>query len=141
VKGHDIPRPSIPNKRGGVSAISTMMQPLQFVTGGYDHIVHLWQFKADLSAAASRPLAIKHTSLIQSLLAIRDTSHKLISTGADCNVNVWDLASERTVASLKISNSVYHAHQATSPFCTLLEVSPVARTHIVQRFPRSSHML
>jgi WD40 repeat protein len=115
-------RPWNNNKKGGVSAVTSMLQPLQFATGGYDHVVHLWNVKPDLSSASPRALFIKHNSQIQSLLAIRDTSHKLISTGADCNVHIWDLASERVVKTVKTSNSPYHIHATTSPFCTLLEV-------------------
>jgi WD40 repeat protein len=108
-----------------------MLQPLQFATGGYDHVVHLWEVKADLSTASPRPLAIKHSSQIQSLLAIRDTSHKLITAAADCNVHFWDLSSERVVNTVKTSNAPYHAHSTASPFCTLLEVYkfPVSHTH------------
>ncbi|KAG6855038.1 hypothetical protein C0991_005967 [Blastosporella zonata] len=109
-------------KKGGVSTIASMIQPMQFATGGYDHVVHLWDVKADLSSASPRPLAIKHTSQVQSLLAIRDTSHKLVSAGADCNVHFWDLSSERVVNTLRPSNATYHLHSMTSPFCTLLEV-------------------
>jgi WD40 repeat protein len=105
-----------------VSAVTTMMQPFMFASGGHDHIVHLWDINADVSSASPRPLAIKHNSLVQSLLSIRDTSHKLVSAGADCNVHLWDLASERVVNTMKTSNSVYHAHETSSPFCTLLEV-------------------
>ncbi|KAJ6629173.1 WD40-repeat-containing domain protein [Mycena sp. CBHHK59/15] len=94
-----------------------------FASGGYDHCVHLWKVKGDFSAASPEPLNIKHNSQVQSLLAIRDTSHKLVSAGADCNVHVWDLSSERAVHTMKTSNSVYHAHTTTSPFCTLLEVA------------------
>jgi WD40 repeat protein len=115
-------RPWNSSKKGGVSAITPMLQPLQFATGGYDHIVHLWEVKADLSTASPRPLAIKHNSQIQSLLAIRDTSHKLITAAADCNVHFWDLSSERVVNTVKTSNAPYHVHPTISPFCNLLEV-------------------
>lgn len=115
-------RPVQSDKKGGISAISASMQPGTFVTGGYDHLVHLWSLSDDYNATAS-PLAIKHTSMIQSLLAIRDTSDKLLSGSADCSVSVYDLTSERVVNLLKLSNSVYHVHAAISPSCMLLEVS------------------
>ncbi|KAJ7781429.1 WD40-repeat-containing domain protein [Mycena metata] len=107
-----------------------------FASGGYDHCVHLWSVKADLSSASPTTLSIKHNSQIQSLLAIHDSSHKLVSAGADCSVNIWDLSSERVVHSLKTSNSVYHAHPTTSPFCTLLEVS-----HCDSQFELRDHRL
>lgn len=88
-------------------------------------MVHLWDASQDVSRLIPTPLAIRHTSTVQTLLAIHDTSHKLVSGGADCNVHIYDISSERTVNTLKLSNSVYHAHEAVSPFCTLLEVSQV----------------
>lgn len=118
-------RPWRSTKRGGVSAVANMVQPLMFATGGYDHIVHLWDINADFSSATPRQLAIKHNSHIQSLLSLRDTSHKLVSAGADCNVHLWDLSSERIVNTMRTSNSVYHVHKTSSPFCTLSEVLPV----------------
>ncbi|KAJ7276249.1 WD40-repeat-containing domain protein [Mycena haematopus] len=105
-----------------------------FASGGYDHCVHLWTIKDGLSSAYPQTAAIKHNSQIQSLLAIRDTSHKLLSAGADCNVHIWDLSSERVVNTLKPSNSVYHVHSTTSPFCTLLEVA-----HREQQFEVRDH--
>ncbi|KDQ64757.1 hypothetical protein JAAARDRAFT_28398 [Jaapia argillacea MUCL 33604] len=96
---------------------------MTFATGGYDRVVHLWELKDDFSSAIPQTLAIKHSSLIQCLLAIRDTSHKLISSSADRDVNYWDLASERVVNTIQVSNSVYHVHETSSPFCTLLEVA------------------
>lgn len=103
--------------------MTTLIQPSMFATGGCDHAVHLWDVKGDFSSATARPLAIKHTAQVQSLLSIRDTSHKLVAAGADCQVHIYDLASERVVNTLKTSNSVYHAHTSSSPFCTLLEVN------------------
>ncbi|OSC99162.1 WD40 repeat-like protein [Trametes coccinea BRFM310] len=94
-----------------------------FATGGYDHLVHIWSTSAGRSPTPSEPLAIKHTSTIQSLLATRDTSRKLITASADCSVNVFDLASQRVVNTLKLSNSVYHVHTTLSQFCILLEVA------------------
>ncbi|OJT13311.1 hypothetical protein TRAPUB_10077 [Trametes pubescens] len=93
-----------------------------FATGGYDHLVHLWTLPPDRRPVSSGPLAIKHTSVVQSLLPIRDTSSKLVTASADGSVNMFDLSSERVVNALKLSNSVYHAHTATSEFCTLFEV-------------------
>ncbi|KAI0334777.1 hypothetical protein GY45DRAFT_1343146 [Cubamyces sp. BRFM 1775] len=94
-----------------------------FATGGYDHSVHLWTLPPNGSPTPSRPLAIKHTSVVQSLLAIRDTSHKLVTASADCSANLFDLPSERVVNCLKLSNSVYQVHPGPSEFCTLLEVA------------------
>ncbi|KAJ6539168.1 WD40-repeat-containing domain protein [Mycena capillaripes] len=119
----DLKRPWNPAKKGGVSAVASMMQLSMFASGGYDHCVHLWTVKDDLSSASPETLSIKHNSQVQSLLAIRDTSHKLVSAGADCSVHIWDLSSERVAHTLKTSNSVYHAHLTTSPFCTLLEIA------------------
>ncbi|KAI0921579.1 hypothetical protein AcW2_006504 [Taiwanofungus camphoratus] len=116
-------RPVQKEQRPGVSAICSMLEPSMFVTGGYDHMVHLWNVMDDISRSSHTLLKIKHASLVQSLLTIRDTSHKLISAGADCTVHFWDLSSERVVNTLKTSNSVYHVHRALSPFCTLMEVA------------------
>ena len=110
-------------KKGGVSAVCAMMQPLMFASGGQDHVVHLWTAKEDLSSASPSQLAIKHSSVVQSLLPIRDTSHKLVSASADNSVHVWDLSSERVVNTIRTSNSVFHAHPTSSPYCILLEVS------------------
>ncbi|KAI0676853.1 WD40-repeat-containing domain protein [Trametes maxima] len=99
------------------------MQPGLFATGGYDHLVHLWSFSPNKPPKTTGPLTIKHSSLVQSMLAIRDTSHKLLTASADCSVSVFDLASERVVNTLKLSNSIYHVHPALSEFCNLLEVA------------------
>ena len=69
-----------------------------------------------------RQLPVKHTALVQSLLPVRDTSHKLVTAGADCKVNIWELASERVVNTFKVSNSVYHIHRTDLPYGLLLEV-------------------
>ncbi|KAK0191411.1 WD40-repeat-containing domain protein [Armillaria mellea] len=116
-------RPWNQAKRGGVSSVTTMMQPLMFATGGYDHVIHLWEVKPDFSAASPKVLAMKHNSVVQSLLSFRDTSHKLMSGGADCIINLYDLASERVVNTLKTSNIIYNSHTTSSPFCTLTEVA------------------
>ncbi|KAK0453147.1 WD40-repeat-containing domain protein [Armillaria borealis] len=115
-------RPWNKAKRGGVSSVTAMMQPLMFATGGYDHVIHLWVVKPDFSAASPKVLAMKHNSVVQSLLSFRDTSHKLMSGGADCTINLYDLASERVVNTLKTSNIIYNSHTTSSPFCTLTEV-------------------
>lgn len=104
-----------------------MMQPQSFVSGGYDHVVHIWTVKEDFTSASPSQLAIKHAAAVQSLLPIRDTSHKLISASADTHVHIWDFSSERVVNTMKTSNSVYHAHKTSSPYCTLLEVRPFFR--------------
>ncbi|KAI0721890.1 WD40-repeat-containing domain protein [Cerioporus squamosus] len=98
-----------------------MGQAGTFATGGYDHVVHHWSLSAEQDAT-STPLAIRHTSTVQSLLELRDTSDKLLSGSADCSVSVYDVAAERVVNLLKLSNSVYQVHAAPSPFCALLEV-------------------
>lgn len=115
-------RPIQAGKKGGVSAVCAMMDPGMFATGGYDHVVHLWNLAEEGLSALASPLAIRHASLVQSLLPICDTSRKLVSAGADCSVCLWDLSSERTVHTVKTSNSVYHVHRTLFPFCTLLEV-------------------
>ncbi|OCH88316.1 hypothetical protein OBBRIDRAFT_813720 [Obba rivulosa] len=99
------------------------MNPRTFATGGYDHVVHLWKLTEDSQGAIASPLAIRHASLVQSLLPICDTSCKLVSAGADCSVHLWDLSSERVVNTMKTSNSVYHVHKTLTSFSTLLEVA------------------
>ncbi|KAH7887909.1 WD40-repeat-containing domain protein [Phlebopus sp. FC_14] len=116
-------RPWNTAKRGGVSALTTLMQPLQFASGGYDHKVHLWHIEDDCSGASPVELAIRHTSVVHSLLPLLDTSHKLVSAGADCNVRLWDMSSERVTHSFKTSSIPYNVHRTDSPFCTLLEVA------------------
>jgi WD40 repeat protein len=71
-----------------------MLQPSMFATGTIDHFVYLWKVQEGFSTSMQH-LAIKHTALIQSLLPIQDSSHKLLSAGADCTVNIYDLSSER----------------------------------------------
>ena len=115
-------RPAQSEKNGGISAVCFMTQPGMFATGGYDHGVHLWSLPSNGPPTPSGPLAIKHTSVVQSLLAIRDTSRKLVTASADCSVNLFDLPSERVVNCLKLSNSVYQVTSGPSEFCTLLEV-------------------
>ena len=116
-------RPFTESKKGGVSAMTNIEdQSLSFATGGYDHLVHLWDVQDDLISATCQPLAIKHTAQVQSLLSIHDTSRKLISASSDCNAHIWDLSSERVVNTLKASNSIFHLHKTRFPHCTLLEV-------------------
>ncbi|KZT26971.1 WD40 repeat-like protein [Neolentinus lepideus HHB14362 ss-1] len=129
-----------PDKKtgNGVSAVCPLRHSGDFATGGHDHSVHLWSLRDVTSLRYSTPtlLSINHTSMIQSLLAIRDTSHKLVSAGADCAVRMWDMSSERVVRSFKVSNSVYHVHELENPFCTLLEVA-----HRDQQFEIHDHRL
>jgi WD40 repeat protein len=100
-----------------------MMQPLSFATGGADHAIHIWNVDHNLQTTRSGlPLAIKHTSLIHSLLPIQDSSHKLVSSGADCNVNVYDLTSERVVNAIKLSNPGFHVHRTGNPSNLLIQV-------------------
>lgn len=94
-----------------------------FASGGYDHVVHLWTLKNDITTSTAVKLAVKHNSIVQTLLPMRDSSHKLLSGGADSSVHVWDLSSERVVNNFKTSNSVYNAHATSSPYCTLIEAS------------------
>ncbi|EKM59664.1 uncharacterized protein PHACADRAFT_205891 [Phanerochaete carnosa HHB-10118-sp] len=107
----------------GASAVCAMMQPGAFATGGYDHRVHFWEMPADVSKATRRELQIKHSSCVQALLPVRDANHKLVTAGADCRVNIYELASERVVNTFKVSNPVYHLHDASFPYCVLLEVA------------------
>ncbi|KAM5535633.1 hypothetical protein V8D89_010620 [Ganoderma adspersum] len=118
-------RRSQADKKGGISAVCAMTQPVAFATGGYDHLVNLWSLPNDGDESPpvpSTPLAIKHSSAIHSLLPVRDTSHKLLTGGADCTLAIYDLSSERTVNTLKLSNPIYHVHAVASPFCALLEL-------------------
>lgn len=94
-----------------------------FASGGHDHAVHLWTLNEDVTTSTAVKLAIKHNSVVQTLLPMRDSSQKLLSAGADSSVHIWDLSSERVANSFKTSNSVFNAHSTSSPYCTLLEVS------------------
>lgn len=115
-------RPSQGDKKCGLSVVSAMIHPSLFATGGYDHRVHLWTVPTDVSRTSSQQLAVKHRSLVQALLPIRDTSHKLITAGADCLVNIWDIPSERVANTFNTSNSPHQLHDTSLPFCVLLEV-------------------
>ncbi|KAJ3991833.1 WD40-repeat-containing domain protein [Lentinula boryana] len=119
----DLRRPWNESKRGGVSSVCAMGQPHSFATGGYDRVVHLWKLDSNHSSALAQPLAINHTNVVQSLLPVCDTSHKLISAGADCKVNIYNLSSQRVFNSFKTSNQINHLHWTHSPFCTLLEIA------------------
>ncbi|KAF8138185.1 hypothetical protein EV363DRAFT_1313358 [Boletus edulis] len=123
-------------KKPGVSAMTSLMSPLKFASGGYDHRVHLWDIAQDLSGASGVELAIKHTSLIHSLLPVMDTSHKLVSVGADCDVPIYDMSAERVEQILKTSCTPYHAHNIDSRSCTLLEVS-----HLETQFEVRDHRI
>ncbi|KAI0829439.1 WD40-repeat-containing domain protein [Trametes gibbosa] len=124
------------DRNSAVSTICATLQPGVFATGGYDHLVHLWSYSGERLAVSSTSLPIRHTAVVQSLLAIRDTSQKLVTAGADCTVNIFDLSSERVVNTLKLSNSVYHVHPTMSEFCTLLEIG-----HREQQFEMRDHRL
>lgn len=113
------------NPRTAASAVCAMLQPFAFASGGHDHVVHYWQMEDDFSSVSSELLPVKHGAVIQSLLAIRDTSHKLVTASADCNVHIFDLSSEHVAHTLKLSNSVYHIHKTATPFCVLLGVSSI----------------
>lgn len=106
-----------------------MAQPLSFATGGADHAIHIWNIDHNLQTTCSgSPLAIRHTSKIYSLLPIQDSSHKLVSSGADCNVNVYDLSSERVVDTIKLSNPAFHVHRSGNPSILLVQVRPLERS-------------
>ncbi|KLO12840.1 WD40 repeat-like protein, partial [Schizopora paradoxa] len=94
-----------------------------FITGGYDRAIELWTVEKSLCSAVSVSLTIHHHSTIYSLTTLKDTSQKVVSSGADCIVNIWDLASERTIKSLRTSNMVYHVHATERPGCVLYEVA------------------
>lgn len=111
------------SSNAAASAICAMLQPGMFATGGYDHRVHLWEVPENVSKATARELAIRHTSCVHTLLPVRDVSRKLMTAGADCRVNVYELASERVVNAFKVSNPVYHLHDAGLPYSVLLEVA------------------
>lgn len=110
--------------RGASAVASLLNNPLTFVSGGYDHIVHLWSLSPsiDVPTPEPRPIDIKHSSKVQSLLSVDVTSPKLLTAGADCFVNVWDLPSERPLITIRTSNSVYHLHPTVRPECVLFEV-------------------
>ena len=111
---------STPNE---LSAICSMMEPLSFATGGVDHAIHIWKVDHELQITCSAlPLGIKHTSLIHSLLPIQDSSKKLVSSGADCNVNVYGLSSERVAHMIQLSNPGFHLHRAENPSVILIQV-------------------
>jgi len=119
-------RPIIPGKPTGLTAICPMIQPFSFATGGADHAIHIWNVDHNLQITCSgSPLTIGHTSQIYSLLSIRDSSHKLASSGADCNVNVYDLSSERVVNVIKLSNPGFHIHHSGNPSTLLIQVCPL----------------
>ena len=99
-----------------------MPQARTFATGGYDHIVHLWSTATDLDIPVPAALEIRHASAVYALLPVYDSTSKLLSGSADCSVSVYDIASERVVNTLKLSNPVYQLHPAISPFCSLVEV-------------------
>lgn len=116
-------RPAVPGRPEGLTAICAMMQPFSFATGGADRAIHIWNVDHNLQVACPElPLAIRHTSLIHSLLPIRDSSYKLVSSGADCNINVYDLSSERVVNLIKLSNPGFHVHHSGNPSTLLVQV-------------------
>ena len=108
----------------GVSAVHPLPvgRELQFVSGGYDHVVDLWTVEEDLQSAKAISLSVTHSSLIQSMTTIKDSSLKLITAGADCLVNVWDLQAEISLRTIRTSNSVYQLHPTALAECVLAEV-------------------
>lgn len=97
-----------------------------FVSGAYDHRIHLWTLPTDETPLACDKLAIKHSAVVQALLPVKDTGRKLLSAGADCTLNVFDMAAERVFRSVKTSNAVYHLHNLELPSCALLEVRQIS---------------
>ncbi|KAF9649641.1 WD40 repeat-like protein [Thelephora ganbajun] len=117
-------RPAVSGKPEGLTAICSMMQPLSFATGGADHAIHIWNVDHNLQIVYSEsPLAVKHTSKIYSLLPIWDSSQKLVSSGADYNVNVYDLPSERVINIIKLSNPGFHIHHSGSLSTLLIQTA------------------
>lgn len=107
----------------GISCVIDLPQLGKFVTGGYDHAVRVWSLGEGMQHASDIPLDIKHSSLVQSLLHLEDTGQKLVTAGADCCVNVWDMPSQTALNTIKTSNSVYHVHRTPIPHTILFEVS------------------
>ncbi|KAL4265567.1 WD40 repeat-like protein [Pleurotus pulmonarius] len=115
-------RPWEQARKSGVGTVAALPQEHAFVSGGHDRIIHLWNVDNDLKSAQLHTLAIKHTSLITSLLPVDNTGPKLISASADCSVQYYDFSSEKTISTIKVSNPIYHVHATDSPFCSLLEI-------------------
>ncbi|KAJ8698134.1 hypothetical protein PTI98_004873 [Pleurotus ostreatus] len=115
-------RPWEQGRKSGVGTVAALPQEYAFVSGGHDRIIHLWNVDSDLKSAQPHTLAVKHRSLITSLLPVDDTGPKLISASADCSVQCYDFSSEKTIRTMKVSNPIYHVHTTDSPFCTLLEI-------------------
>ncbi|KAG5220887.1 WD-repeat-REGION domain-containing protein [Salix suchowensis] len=115
-------RPWEQARKPGVGTVAALPQERAFVSGGHDRTIHLWNVDSDLKSAQPHTLAIKHRSLITSLLPVDDTGPKLVSASADCSVQYYDFSSEKTISTMKVSNPIYHVHTTDSPFCTLLEV-------------------
>ncbi|KAH8834106.1 hypothetical protein DL96DRAFT_1703736 [Flagelloscypha sp. PMI_526] len=129
--------PTKPRKRGASAVValpsSVGLGSTAFVSGGYDHAVHLWTLPSS-SSTTTQPLSptllkIPHRSEIRTLLPFRDrTSHKLLTSGADCIVNVWDFGAQKVVWTGKTSSPVYHAHDLGGEDgefegCTLFQVA------------------
>lgn len=124
--------------RQGVSAVAAIPaidDSLSFVSAGYDHVVQLWSLDFALtSPPISCILNVRHNSVIQSMLAIKEGPPKLLSAGADCTVNVYDLRSEHTEHTIRTSNSVYQIHSTDRSECFLLEVSLICPCTIINDF-------
>lgn len=112
--------------RQGISALASLPTRgarISFVSAGYDHVVQSWTLEEDPTLPpSSHYLNMRHTSVVQSLLLVDEGSLKLVSGGADCLVNVFDLEVERTIRAIRTSNSVYQVHKTDNPECILLEV-------------------
>lgn len=132
--------------RQGVSSVATIPKTenyLSFTSAGYDHVVQLWSLDTSFSSPpTSKVLRIHHSSVIHSMLVVEDGTPKLISAGADCCVNVYNLGAERTDYTIRTSNSVYQVHKTDRPECLLLEAGfhrYCKKCHLFLMTPKVAH--
>ena len=64
----------------GVSAVHPLPvgRELQFVSGGYDHVVDLWTVEEDLQSAKAISLSVTHSSLIQSMNNLTEDTERFV---------------------------------------------------------------